>query len=102
MHELERISLDAYLPIYGPGAISVAGATCLRAPHAPDSPMVNRVVGLGMDEATFVAAARYDVAQLDPELADDYDRAAPYWHHFRGLERYWRKRLEAIGAETDG
>jgi glyoxylase-like metal-dependent hydrolase (beta-lactamase superfamily II) len=52
----------------------------------------------GMDEATFVAAARYDVAQLDPELADDYDRAAPYWHHFRGLERYWRKRREAAAA----
>jgi glyoxylase-like metal-dependent hydrolase (beta-lactamase superfamily II) len=54
----------------------------------------------GMDEATFVAAARYDVAQLDPELADDYDRAAPYWHHFRGLERYWRKRREAAAAAT--
>ena len=51
-----------------------------------------------MDEATFVAAARYDVAQVDPELADDYDRAAPYWHHFRGLERYWRKRREAAAA----
>jgi glyoxylase-like metal-dependent hydrolase (beta-lactamase superfamily II) len=49
----------------------------------------------GMDEQTFVAAARYDVTQVDPELADEYDRAAPYWHHFRGLERYWRKRREA-------
>jgi glyoxylase-like metal-dependent hydrolase (beta-lactamase superfamily II) len=54
----------------------------------------------GMDEDTFVAAARYDVAQIDPELADDYDRAAPYWHHFRGLERYWRKRREAAAAAT--
>lgn len=41
MHELERISLDAYLSVYGPGAIAVAGASCLRAPHAPDSPMLN-------------------------------------------------------------
>lgn len=49
----------------------------------------------GMDEATFVAAARYDVEQVDPELADEYDRAAPYWHHFRGIERYWRKRRES-------
>jgi glyoxylase-like metal-dependent hydrolase (beta-lactamase superfamily II) len=54
----------------------------------------------GMDEETFVAAARYDVAQSDPDLADDYDRAAPYWHHFRGLERYWRKRREAAAATT--
>lgn len=49
----------------------------------------------GMDEQTFVAAARHDVSQTDPELADSYDRAAPYWHHFRGIERYWRKRREA-------
>ena len=49
----------------------------------------------GMDEATFIAAARYDVSQTDPELVDAYDTAAPYWHHYRGLERYWRKRREA-------
>jgi len=49
----------------------------------------------GMDEQTFVAAARYDVLQTDPELVDEYERAGPYWHHFRGLERYWRKRREA-------
>jgi len=49
----------------------------------------------GMDEPTFVAAARHDVSQTDPELADQYDRAAPYWHHYRGIERYWRKRREA-------
>ena len=46
----------------------------------------------GMDEQTFVAATRFDVEQVDPDLADDYDRAAPYWHHFRGIERYWQKR----------
>jgi glyoxylase-like metal-dependent hydrolase (beta-lactamase superfamily II) len=49
----------------------------------------------GMDERTFAAAARYDVAQVDPELVDEYDRAAPFWHHFLGLERYWRKRRDA-------
>ena len=43
----------------------------------------------GMDEQTFVAAARYDVL---------YDDAAPFWHHYRGLERYWRKRREAATA----
>ena len=30
----------------------------------------------GMDEQTFVAAARHDVSQTDAELADSYDRAA--------------------------
>jgi glyoxylase-like metal-dependent hydrolase (beta-lactamase superfamily II) len=48
----------------------------------------------GMDEQTFVAAARADVAGADPDEADAYDRAAPYWHCYRGLERYWRKRRE--------
>jgi len=52
----------------------------------------------GMDEETFMAAARYDVSQVDPELVDAYDEAAPYWHHFRGLDRYWRKRREAANA----
>jgi glyoxylase-like metal-dependent hydrolase (beta-lactamase superfamily II) len=46
----------------------------------------------GMDEQTFVAAARYDVEQVDAGSGDAYDQAAPYWHHYRGLERYWRKR----------
>ncbi|HJR94996.1 MAG TPA: MBL fold metallo-hydrolase [Gaiellaceae bacterium] len=50
----------------------------------------------GMDEDTFIAAARFDVEQTDPELVDDYQRAGPYWHHFRGIERYWRKRREAL------
>ena len=52
----------------------------------------------GMDEKTFVAAARYDVSQTDRDLADAYDRAAPYWHHYLGLERYWRKRREAADS----
>jgi len=54
----------------------------------------------GMDEPTFVAAARHDVSQTDLDLADEYDRAAPYWHHFRGIERYWRKRREAAAATS--
>jgi len=49
----------------------------------------------GMDEEAFVAAARFDVSQSDPGLVDEYERAGPYWHHFRGFERYWRKRREA-------
>jgi len=59
-------------------------------------------VGHGMDEPTFVAAARADVAASDPDDADAYDRAAPFWHCYLGLERYWRKRLEAIGGDADG
>jgi glyoxylase-like metal-dependent hydrolase (beta-lactamase superfamily II) len=54
----------------------------------------------GMDEATFIAAARHDVEQTDPELVDEYERAGPYWHHFRGIERYWRKRREAAAQRA--
>ncbi len=55
-------------------------------------------VAHGMDEPTFVAAARADVAASDPEDVDAYGRAAPYSHCFLGLERYWRKRMEAVGT----
>lgn len=49
----------------------------------------------GMDEPSFIAAAGFDTSQTDPDLVDDYQRAGPYWHHYRGIERYWRKRREA-------
>jgi glyoxylase-like metal-dependent hydrolase (beta-lactamase superfamily II) len=52
----------------------------------------------GMDEPTFTAAARADIAATDPGVEDVYDRAAPLWHTFRGLERYWRKRREAAAS----
>ncbi len=68
MHELERISLSAYLPVYGANALEVGSATCLRAPHAPDSPMLNRVVGLGLDGPV-------DEAMLDEALAAMGDTA---------------------------
>ena len=55
-------------------------------------------VAHGMDEATFVAAARADVAAAEPDEREAYDRAAPAWQCFRGLERYWRKRAEAAAT----
>lgn len=55
-------------------------------------------VAHGMDEGTFVAAARADVAASDPDEVGAYDRAAPYWQCFLGLERYWRKRAELASA----
>ena len=52
-------------------------------------------VGHGMDQDTFVAAARADCLASDPDQVDAYDRAAPVWQCYLGLERYWRKRREA-------
>ena len=50
MPELERISIEAYRGFYGPLALAVGGGFAMRAPEAPESPMVNRVVGLGLAE----------------------------------------------------
>jgi len=36
------------------------------------------------------------VAAAEPGEVEAYDRAAPYWHCYLGLERYWRKRAEAV------
>jgi GNAT superfamily N-acetyltransferase len=50
VHELERIAARAFASIYEPVAVQlVAGAACVRMPGAPDSPMLNRVTGLGLD-----------------------------------------------------
>ena len=51
-------------------------------------------VAHGMDEETFVAAARADCAASDPDEIEAYSRPAPYWQCYQGLERYWRKRRE--------
>jgi glyoxylase-like metal-dependent hydrolase (beta-lactamase superfamily II) len=52
----------------------------------------------GMDEPTFVAAASADVASSDPGLEEVYQRAAPLWHTYLGLERYHRKRREGAAS----
>lgn len=48
-------------------------------------------VAQGMDEPTFVAAARSDCARSDPAEVEAYDRPAPYGQCFQGLARYWDK-----------
>jgi glyoxylase-like metal-dependent hydrolase (beta-lactamase superfamily II) len=55
-------------------------------------------VAHGMDEPTFCAAARADVAASDPGDVDRYDSFIPFWHCYRGLERYWRKRHQSTAA----
>ena len=94
MDELERIALAAYRPVYGPDAIDVAGATCLRAPYAPDSPMLNRVVGLGVDRP--VAEAELDEAlgamgdsTFYVGVSPSSDPALDRLLEARGLEEGW-------------
>jgi glyoxylase-like metal-dependent hydrolase (beta-lactamase superfamily II) len=52
----------------------------------------------GMDEPTFDAAARADIAASDPGDVEHYLTVVPAWHCYRGLERYFRKRREAAEA----
>ena len=94
MHELERIALAAYLPVYGDDAVRVGEATCLRAPLAPDSPMLNRVVGLGVgapadpgvvDEALAAMGDTSFYVAVSPDADPALDRLLDE----RGLEHGW-------------
>jgi glyoxylase-like metal-dependent hydrolase (beta-lactamase superfamily II) len=44
----------------------------------------------GATEEEFTEAARADVEQSDADLVEAYERAAPFWQSYRGLERYWQ------------
>jgi glyoxylase-like metal-dependent hydrolase (beta-lactamase superfamily II) len=51
------------------------------------------------DLDTFVAGVRDEIARhVDAETALAYDQAAPPEQLYAGLERYWRKRSEAVNA----
>jgi glyoxylase-like metal-dependent hydrolase (beta-lactamase superfamily II) len=47
----------------------------------------------GADEGEFVAAAEAELeAGSDPETAQAYRQAAPFWQSHAGLKRYWEKK----------
>jgi glyoxylase-like metal-dependent hydrolase (beta-lactamase superfamily II) len=49
------------------------------------------------DLDAFVAGVRAEIAEhVDPETAPAYEQAAPPDQLYAGLERYWRKRTEAV------
>ena len=54
----------------------------------------------GATEDEFVDTARMDIEARVAEGADTWQRAAPLWQSYRGIERYWRKRREAETAGT--
>ena len=59
---------------------------------------VERVEPLGATEQEFVDAARRDIAARVPEDPDSWQRAAPFWRSYRGIERYWTKKRETEAA----
>jgi GNAT superfamily N-acetyltransferase len=90
----ERVTLAAYRGFSD--AVQVGSAVVLRVPEGPGSPMMNRILGLGVDApaseeqldtaiASFEQATTFYVAVAPgaepPEL--------PGWLEARGLERGW-------------
>jgi len=51
------------------------------------------------DLETFVAEVRAEIAEhVDADTAAAYEQAAPPEQQYAGLERYWRKRAEAVSS----
>jgi hypothetical protein len=76
VHELELVSHASYASFYGDRALVTPGATCFRLDEAPDSPMVNRVVGLGLERPA--TAADIDAALAAMEGVTHYVAVSPH------------------------
>ena len=91
-----HIALEAYRRTYPPASVAIFGeVTCLRIPGAPDSPMLNRIVGLGssgppseetLDKAiAFMGGVTFYVSLEPGAVTDDLVRLL----QARGLEPGW-------------
>ncbi len=95
MKREERANLAAYRCLY-PGAIELGGITVLRADAAPLSPMLNQIVGLGIDEPATEEALDAALAAIGDDVTC-YVAVAPGaqpgdlvdWLRARGLEPGW-------------
>ena len=108
----ERVAIDAYRVLY-PNATEVSGVVVLRMPAAPSSPMVNRIVGLGVGAPATEAALDAAIAAMGEGLTY-YVAVAPSagppalagWLRARGFEPGWgwmafRRGVEDVpAAET--
>ncbi len=91
-HESERVSLNAYRSAFPEGAIELEGATVLRVPSAPSTPMLNRIVGLGFEAPA--TEAQLDAAIAATDGLRHYVSASPHslpaeiprWLRARGYE----------------
>ena len=95
MNRAARVSTNAFRNMFPEGVAELSGATALRMPPARSSPMLNRIVGLGLegpateeqleDAIAAMAGLRYYVsispAAEPAELGD--------WLAARGFEPSW-------------
>jgi GNAT superfamily N-acetyltransferase len=93
---LDALSLAAYRALYGEQALELAdGVIAFRVDTAPGSPMLNRIVGLGIHEPATEAAVDAALAALDGTTF--YVAVSPgarppaltQWLLARGLDRGW-------------
>jgi GNAT superfamily N-acetyltransferase len=60
LRRAERVGIAAYRSAIADRVVELDGATAFRVPQAPDTPMLNRIVNLGVDEPA--TKARLDAA----------------------------------------
>ena len=107
MERAERVALAAYRCLY-PGAVEFDGVTVLRADVAPLSPMLNQIVGLGVDRPATEELLDAALAAIGDDV-NCYVAVAPEarpaelddWLRVRGLQPGWgwmsfRRGLEDI------
>jgi GNAT superfamily N-acetyltransferase len=90
----ERVMLKALMALSS--AVETGGATVLRVPEVPESPMLNRVVGLGVESAATEADVDEALAAMGTGVTF-YVAVAPSarpgelpeWLRARGLEPGW-------------
>jgi GNAT superfamily N-acetyltransferase len=95
MSREERTAVAAYRCLY-PDAVELGGVTVMRAAAAPESPLLNRIVGLGVEEPATedlldaaLAAIGDDVACYVAVAPGARPAALPEWLRSRGLEPGW-------------
>jgi GNAT superfamily N-acetyltransferase len=95
MEREARISLAAYRCLY-PGAVELGSVTVMRAAAAPASPMLNQIVGLGVDEPATEDALDAALAAMGDDVScyvAVFPGARPAelidWLSERGLEPGW-------------
>ena len=94
MNREERVALDAYR---GLSVVTEAGgAIVLTTPGAPGSPMLNRIVGLGVDRPATEANVDEAIAAMPPDVTfyvavapGALPAELPQWLGARGLEPGW-------------
>lgn len=91
----ERVVLEAYR-VVTPVVEEAGGAVALRFPEAPDSPMLNRAVGLGVDRPAteddvdaVIAALGIGTTYYIAVAPSAQPAELPRWLEARGLEQGW-------------